>query len=149
MNIISVSFDRDVEYEEYEYRKFSTTHELNICIVTDKGVKRVRLDAGWRWNGRSGPSFIDYLSPNLGTQNEIKTYLVHDLAFSTLLGLSFRESNELMYTMLRIKCKYSYWRAMPIYAGVKFFGKKHYGEYIITDWDYLNKYKTHVEYGDR
>ena len=131
-------------------RWYNIPHGFRFELVTDVGRKVISVDSGFCFDGRSGGSMVDALgvAPNLGTQDEIKAWLLHDINYYDCTGLSFDESNELLYSMLR-KCGYSWIRAKLVYNAVQWFGRGSFGEPSPDSREFCNVGKIHVRHYDK
>ena len=84
--------------------------EIEVKCLVD-GVSRTiaySFGEGFLFDGRSGGPLADLFVPNLGTQEEVACWLVHDANGYDVL-LDFENTNELLQQMLRLsghsKCK--------------------------------------------
>lgn len=88
---------------------------------------------------------IDPFIPNLGTQAELKSWLLHDIMYYAIgFGMTFSVANDVLFWNLRTKCKYSYPKARLIWGAVQLFGKSSYGEPKVDDREYPNLEKILV-----
>lgn len=149
MKIVKVEFSRDITLKPLADRWYEVQGAFSITIATDCGVKRIYVDHGFMTDGRSGSSWVDALgiAPNLGSQEELKSFICHDLLFYDI-GFSFTEANELLYAMLR-DAGYGWFRARLIYTAVEMFGEEHFGSPLPTDREYQNLSKIHVRHCDK
>jgi hypothetical protein len=92
---VSDDFDQKVPGRWYRMRRANT-----IWVVTNRGSLRYHYREGFYFDGRSGGPLVDIVLPNLGTEDEIICWLLHDLnAYGTFLG--FSDTNEMLRQMLR------------------------------------------------
>lgn len=149
MKIHEVIFSRDLSIMPIADRWYRINGAFTVDIKTDCGVKHICVDDGFMTDGRSGSSWIDALgiAPNLGNQEEMKAYILHDLLYYDI-GFTFEEANELLYSMLR-QCGYGWFRARLIYNAVSLFGKDHFGLPIVGDREYENITKLHIRHFDK
>lgn len=148
MKIISISFSRDIEIEELSYRWYRVPHPFTIRIDLGCVVKYVDVDAGFLFDGRSGGPGIDFFAPNLGSQAEIKSWLLHDLGSYDLIGVTFEENNELLYFSL---VRYAdYWKikasTIKFFVGIK---DSYFGVPLEGDREYPNVEKIHLRNWDK
>lgn len=131
-------------------RWYNIPHGFRFELITDVGRKVISVDAGFCFDGRSGGPLVDTLgiAPNLGTQDEIKAWLLHDINYYDCTGLNFDESNDLLYSMLR-KCGYSWLRAKAVYNAVQLFGRGSFGEPSPDSREFCNVGKIHVRHYDK
>lgn len=149
MKITKVEFSREITLKPIADRWYEIQGAFSVDITTDCGVKRINVDDGFMTDGRSGSAWIDALgiAPNLGSQEELKAFICHDLLFYDI-GFEFTEANELLYSMLR-KAGYGWFRARLIFTAVDFFGEDHFGRPLPTDREYQNLAKIHVRHYDK
>ena len=108
----------DIKYETVADRWYRITHPFVSVVDMGKyGTKRAEVQAGFMFDGRSGPKLVDWVAPNLGTQEEIKRWLNHDL-WSYDLGLTFKENNQILRDDLEKFCGYGWIRRNGIYCAV-------------------------------
>ena len=103
----------------------------------------VYLDPHFDFDGRSGGAAVDYIAPNLGTQAETKSWLLHDIMYYDV-GFTFSEANDFLLTNLRKNCGYGWFKAHTIWAAVQLFGKSSFGTPKIADREYPNIARIHV-----
>lgn len=146
MKISKVEFSRDITLKPIADRWYEVQGAFTVDITTDCGVKRINIDDGFKTDGRSGSSWIDALgiAPNLGSQEELKAWVLHDILFYDI-GFEFTEANELLYSMLRA-AGYGWFRARLIFTAVDMFGEDHFGTPLPTDREYPNLAKIHVRH---
>ena len=149
MKITKVEFSRDITLKPIADRWYEVQGAFTVEITTDCGIKRINVDDGFKTDGRSGSSWIDALgiAPNLGSQEELKAFVLHDLLFYSI-GFSFDEANEILYSMLR-DAGYGWFRARLVYSAVKIFGEPYFGEPLPNDREYPNLAKIHVRHVDK
>jgi len=116
-------------------RWYELSDDVRVVIYTDTGVIVVNIFAGFKFDGRSGGWFADFVAPNLGNQKDIACWLVHD-AFGHDIGMSFDMTNELLYGMLRCS-DYSWIHAKTIWATVSF-SDDWFGQDIPTEQELKN-----------
>ena len=147
MKINEVKFSRDILIEPVSDRWYRIPGAFTIDLTTDCGRIRINIDDGFMFDGRSGGPAVDFIAPNLGTQSELKAWLLHDInGYGKCL--SFEETNELLYSMLRGQCNYSWFRAKVIYTAVSF-SDSWYGEPKPTDRERINWNKIHIRHYDK
>ena len=86
------------------------------------------------------------IAPNLGTQEELKCWLAHDINAYDIC-FSYDETNEILYSMLR-NIGYSWVRARMIYTAVNF-TDSWFGEPAPSDREFPNITKIHVRHTDK
>lgn len=85
-------------------RWYRIKRDNTIWVVTNRGTIRYFVKEGFYFDGRSGGPLIDWILPNLGSENEILCWLIHDInAYATYL--SFEDTNEMLRQMLRLSGK--------------------------------------------
>lgn len=115
-------------------------------VVTDCGVIETTWEEGFYADGRSGGPCVDWLMPNVGSQQERECWLLHDILFHDF-GISFETTNDLFRQMLT-KIGYSKWRVKMLYWGVSTrIARKKFGNN--TKAEELNKKKVDVQWPDK
>jgi hypothetical protein len=149
MKVLKVEFSRDITLKPLADRWYEVQGAWTVDYITDCGRIHIMVDDGFMFDGRSGSAWIDALgiAPNLGSQEEMKAFLCHDLLYYDI-GFTFDEANELLYSMLR-QCGYGWFRSRLIYNAVSLFGKDHFGLPTITDREYPNITKIHYRHYDK
>lgn len=141
---------QDIVIEPVGDRWYTIPHCVDIDIYIEGcGRKHIHLDAGFLFDGRSGGPGADLIAPNLGTQEEVKAWLAHDICFFDTTGFSFSESNYILYWQLRNKCGYGWWRAKTVYWTVGLFGEGNFGEPAPNEREFPNLAKIHVSHYDK
>lgn len=126
--------------ESKSLKRRYTLDEIMFSVYTNQGTLNVHLDYGFVFDGRSGPSIIDWYAPNLGKITERLSWLAHDVN-GYGKTLSFNDTNTLLFVMLRDMCRYSKLKASTIRYAVSL-SRGWYGEPKKNDWCYgnLNKF---------
>lgn len=90
-----------------EKRKYILEVPLEYNVHFDSGILHVRTEAGFVFDGRSGPKCIDWFAPNLGSLNERVAWHMHDaLAYGQ--SLSFKDTNYALKYVLRDQAGYGF-----------------------------------------
>ena len=150
MKIDKIEFSRDITIKPIADRWYRIDGAFTVDIyLKDEGVVHISVDDGFMFDGRSGPKLIDYFAPNLGTQGELKTYLLHDL-LSYDIYFSFNENNDIFYKNLRDKnyCNYGYMKA-KIIKGFVSISDSYFGIPLPDSREYPNLNKIHVRHYDK
>lgn len=150
MKVNKIEFSRDITIKPIADRWYKIDGAFTIDIhLKDEGVVHIRIDDGFMFDGRSGSTWIDAIgiAPNLGSQEEMKAFLLHDILYYDI-GFSFDEANEILYIMLR-NCGYGWFRSRLIYNAVSMFGESHFGLPTIDDREYYNITKIHYRHYDK
>jgi hypothetical protein len=137
MKIHKVVFDpQPVSLTPLADRRYGLDCRQLFRIVTDSGTHLIEVEREFQFDGRSGGVPVDLVVPNLGTQAECKSWLLHD-ALAYDIGLSFEETNAVLYWCLRYLCGYGWLRTKVVYWAVSasdfWFGEPEHG-----DWEYVN-----------
>ena len=98
-----------LEMTPVEERVFELSKCLEVGIITDDGVYRIRLEKGFQSNLRSGSNILDCIIPHCGNQMVAVAYLVHDMFYSCDENGEHLASKEIADKLLE---------AMLVYAGV-------------------------------
>lgn len=147
MKVTKIDFSRDILLKPISDRWYAIQGAFSIDITIDCGVKRINVDDGFLFDGRSGGSMVDFIAPNLGTQAELKAWCLHDICGHDLTGFTFEETNEILYILLR-QCGYGWFRAKVIHAAVSL-SNDWFGVPVIGDKSYTNITKIHVRHYDK
>lgn len=117
-------------------RRYPLKEETALDIYTNQGTLHIATAPGFEFDGRSGPSILDWYAPNLGTLEERMAWFAHDCN-GYGLDLSFADTNVLLYAMLRDLAKYRVTKATTIQLAVSL-SKGWYGIPKPNDWCYKN-----------
>ena len=147
MKFLDIKFSKDIILKPLADRWYEIQGAFSIVITTDCGVKRINVDEGFLFDGRSGGPVIDFIAPNLGTQEELKAWCLHDICGHDSTGFTFEETNDMLYTLLR-RCGYGWFRAKAIYTAVSL-SDEWFGVPTIDDKSYTNITKIHVRHFDK
>lgn len=126
-------------------RWYRIPHSWAADFYTDAGRIHVDVDKDFLFDGRSGPVLVDVFVPNLGTQEETKRWLNHDLAGHGVIGLTFEEANDDLRMGLRDYCDYTRKMAGAIHVSVSA-SDSWFGEPGPDDKSYPNLAKIHVRH---
>lgn len=117
-------------------RRYILNHVVVYDVEFDCGTLRVQTEPGFIFDGRSGPSCIDWYAPNLGSLDERIAWHMHDaLGYAGSLG--FKETNIALKLFLRDICGYRKTKAEAIRIAVSL-SRSWYGRPKPTDWCYAN-----------
>ncbi len=145
MRISNIVFSRDIAITPIEDRWYRVLGAFSVDFyLEDEGVVRITVDDGFMFDGRSGPKIVDYYAPNLGTQAELKTFLIHDL-LSYDIYFSFEENNNIFYSNLRDWCGYGWFKA-SVMKGVVSLSDSYFGRPTPDSREYPNMNKIHVRH---
>lgn len=112
--------------------RFCMDSGVKIMVRTTQGTLHVATAPGFVFDGRLGPSFIDWYVPPICTLEERLCWLVHDCN-GYGLDLSFEDTNLLLFAMLRDMAGYRTSKASLIQFAVSL-SKSWYGEPKGGDW---------------
>ena len=87
-------------------RIYQLARPVEYVITTDAGWLSVKTKTGFLFDGRSGPSLIDWYAPNLGTLEERVAWHMHD-CLGYAQSLNFTDTNLMLKYWLRDMCCYS------------------------------------------
>ena len=148
MKITKIDFSRDISITPVADRWYRVNGAFTVDFyLENEGVVHIAVDDGFFFDGRSGPKLVDYYTPNLGTQDELKTFLIHDL-LSYDIYFSFEQNNNIFYNNLRNKCGYGWAKAKIIWACVSI-SDSYFGRPLPDSREYPNLNKIHVRHVDR
>ena len=109
-------------------RLYELYEPISAQINTDEGRIAISVQAGFKFDGRSGGKVIDLFGfPNLGSQNETKAWLMHDLLYHDIC-FSRKEADDLLRFMLRKYCGWGAVKTGFVYRSVRAFGYWAFGE---------------------
>lgn len=130
------SFLLDLKEMKGNKRRYILDHVVVYDVEFDCGTLRVQTEPGFIFDGRSGPSCIDWYAPNLGSLDERIAWHMHDaLGYAGSLG--FKETNIALKLFLRDICGYRKTKAEAIRIAVSL-SRSWYGRPKPTDWCYAN-----------
>ena len=118
-------------------RRYPLKGRVQLAIYTNQGTLQVTTAAGFTFDGRSGPKIVDWYAPNLGNLYEILCWLTHDCN-GYGQDLSFKDTNVLLYAMLRDLADYRPTKCAVIQLAVSL-SDSWYGEPAPSDWCYANR----------
>lgn len=117
-------------------RRYPFSGAVRYDIFTNQGTLHVSLAPRFEFDGRSGPSIIDWYTPNLGTLDERLCWLTHD-ANGYGQDLSFGDTNVLLFAMLRDLAGYRVAKASVVQLAVSI-SQSWYGTPDNDDWCHKN-----------
>lgn len=148
MKITKIDFSRDISITPVADRWYRVNGSFTVDFYLEgEGVVHIAVDDGFMFDGRSGPKLVDYYTPNLGTQDELKTFLIHDL-LSYDIYFSFEQNNNIFYNNLRNKCGYGWTKSKIIWACVSI-SDSYFGRPLPDSREYPNLNKIHVRHVDK
>lgn len=113
-------------------RRYRLEHPVYMMATCDTGRLYARADAGFMFDGRSGPPILDRFVPNLGTLDERAAWLFHDLlAYGG--SLNFNDTNRFLRLFLRDQAGYGKIKAWVVEQAVSI-DDSWYGEPGEDDW---------------
>lgn len=118
-------------------RRYPLDGGVRLSIFTNQGTLHVQTAPGFVFDGRSGPKIVDWYAPNLGNIYEILCWFVHDCN-GYGQDLSFKDTNVLLYAMLRDIAEYRPTKCAVIQLAVSL-SDSWYGEPEPSDWCYANR----------
>lgn len=125
---------------ENKYRLYILHKPIEYEVRFDSGILHVRTEAGFEFDGRSGPAIIDWFAPNLGSLTERLAFHMHDsLAYAQ--SLSFKDTNYALKFVLRDLCGYSKFKSETIRLAVSL-SKDWYGFPVPQDRWFVNADKV-------
>lgn len=147
MKIDKIEFSRDITIRPIADRWYRIDGAFTVDIyLKDEGVVHIRVDDGFMFDGRSGGPCVDFIAPNLGTQDELKIWLLHDLMGYDIY-FSFKETNKILYDNLR-HINYGWIKANAIWSAVSI-SDSWFGRPLPDSREYPNLSKIHVRHYDK
>jgi len=114
--MLSVCISNPIDIRPLDDRWYELVSPVTITVERDGWKLSYEFLSGFEFDGRSGGPLADFCVPNLGTQDEVACWLIHD-ANGYGAALSFRETNALLRRMLRL-IGYGPVRAWLVWAAV-------------------------------
>lgn len=128
------------QLKENRERRYRLDSPVRGAIYTNEGTLHFATASGFIFDGRSGPKIVDWYAPNLGTFEERLCWYIHDLN-GYGRDLSFKDTNVLLYAMLRDLPKYRVPKCNVIQLAVSL-SDSWYGEPKDGDWCVCNRGKV-------
>lgn len=125
-------------------RRYTLDGIVEGHVYTTQGVLYFRTEAGFIFDGRSGPKCIDWYVPNLGSFEERLSWFLHDL-LGYAQSLNFKDTNLMLFVLLRDLAKYRYVKAKVVQTAVGI-SDSWYGTPKPTEWCYANVGKVITEW---
>lgn len=145
---LSAKIYSDIKFDKVADRWYRIKHPFTSIVDMGKqGVKRAVVKEGFMFDGRSGPKLVDWYVPNLGTQEEIKRWLNHDL-WSYDIGLTFRENNQILRDDLGSICNYGWFKRNAVWCAVSA-SDSYFGMPTPDNREYINVDKIKVFHDPR
>lgn len=126
-----------IDLKQNDGRRYPLEAGVRLSVVTNQGTLHVQTAPGFTFDGRSGPKIVDWYAPNLGNIYEKVSWLVHDCN-GYGQDLSFKDTNVLLYAMLRDLAEYRPSKCAVIQLAVSL-SDSWYGEPKEDDWCYANR----------
>ena len=127
-----------IDLKQNDGRRYPLEAGVRLSVVTNQGTLHVQTAPGFTFDGRSGPKIVDWYAPNLGNIYEKVSWLVHDCN-GYGQDLSFKDTNVLLYAMLRDLAEYRPSKCAVIQLAVSL-SDSWYGEPKEDDWCYANRH---------
>ena len=117
-------------------RRYPLESRVEYDVMFDDGILHVATAVGFMFDGRSGPSIIDWYAPNLGSLDERLLWHMHDcLGYAG--SLDFWHTNRALRLGLRDVVGYRASKAWLIERAVSV-SKSWYGVPDEDDWCHMN-----------
>ena len=126
----------DIVPSKSSIRRYILEDPVQFTVETDTGILTVRTEAGFKFDGRSGPRCLDWYAPNLGSLEERMAWLMHD-CLGYAQSLNFNDANRILEYFLRDICGYRKSKAAAIRLAVGL-SNRWYGKPKPTEWCYCN-----------
>lgn len=127
-----------IDLKQNDGRRYPLEAGVRLSVVTNQGTLHVQTAPGFTFDGRSGPKIVDWYAPNLGNIYEKVSWLVHDCN-GYGQDLSFKDTNVLLYAMLRDLAEYRPSKCAVIQLAVSL-SDSWYGEPKEDEWCYANRH---------
>ena len=125
-------------------RRYTLDGIVEGHVYTTQGVLYFKTEAGFVFDGRSGPKIIDWYVPNLGSFEERLSWFLHDL-LGYAQSLNFKDTNLMLFVLLRDLAKYRYVKAKVVQTAVGI-SDSWYGTPKPTEWCYADVCKVITEW---
>lgn len=125
-------------------RYYILNKAVEYDIRFNNGILHVRTEPGFAFDGRSGPSIIDWYVPNLGTLEERIAWHMHD-CLGYAQSLNFRDTNLALKCVLRDLAGYGKFKSEIIRKAVGL-SRSWYGQPKPEDRWYSNVDKVTTEF---
>lgn len=125
------------ELLQNDSRRYPLDSGIRLSIFTNQGTLHIQTAPGFVFDGRSGPKIVDWYVPNLGNIYEKVCWFAHDC---NRYGqdLSFKDTNVLLYAMLRDLAEYRTTKAAVVQLAVSL-SDSWYGDPKPDEWCYANR----------
>lgn len=133
-----------IEEHKVEKRTYELPQDFAIRLSFPYFDMLVRASKGFWTDMRSGPCFLDFVVPHLGSRNERIGWLLHDIG-SYDIGLTEDEDNQLLFTWLTQVCHYSNFKAGLVLKAVRA-KRGWYGAPLPGDKWYRNNGKVSITF---
>lgn len=125
------------ELLQNDSRRYPLDSGIRLSIFTNQGTLHIQTAPGFVFDGRSGPKIVDWYVPNLGNIYEKVCWFAHDCN-GYGQDLSFKDTNVLLYAMLRDLAEYRTTKAAVVQFAVSL-SDSWYGDPKPDDWCYANR----------
>lgn len=141
---IKLGADTLFNLEQNKQRRYTLSTPVFVKVYTDCGIFEAYTKPGFIFDGRSGPPFVDFIVPNLGSLGERTAFFLHDCA-AYAGSLDFKNTNLLLKYFLRDMCGYSELKSEVIRMAVSL-SKSWYGYPKPDDEWYCNVGKVRTSF---
>lgn len=125
------------ELLQNDSRRYPLDSGIRLSIFTNQGTLHIQTASRFVFDGRSGPKIVDWYVPNLGNIYEKVCWFAHDCN-GYGQDLSFKDTNVLLYAMLRDLAEYRTTKAAVVQFAVSL-SDSWYGDPKPDDWCYANR----------
>lgn len=125
------------ELLQNDSRRYPLDSGIRLSIFTNQGTLHIQTAPGFVFDGRSGPKIVDWYVPNLGNIYEKVCWFAHDCN-GYGQDLSFKDTNVLLYAMLRDLAEYRTTKAAVVQLAVSL-SDSWYGDPKPDEWCYANR----------
>lgn len=121
MKLLDIKIIKPLKMAPLDSKYWKLTDDFAVNFVTDEGVYKLYLKAGWITDLRSGSDAINCIVPKWGNEKYVSTVLFHDFCWSG--NLSRELSNDFLRQGMVLSGEVGTLRASLAYYAVSKFGK--------------------------
>ena len=121
MKLLDIKIIKPLKMAPLDSKYWKLTDDFAVNVVTDEGIYKLYLKAGWITDLRSGSDAINCIVPKWGNELYVATVLFHDACWSG--NLSRELSNDFLRQGMVLSGEVGTLRASLAYYAVSKFGR--------------------------
>ena len=121
MKLLDIKIIKPLKMAPLDSKYWKLTDDFAVNFVTDEGIYKLYLKAGWITDLRSGSDAINCIVPKWGNELYVATVLFHDACWSG--NLSRELSNDFLRQGMVLSGEVGTLRASLAYYAVSKFGR--------------------------